>query len=50
MATKTAVAGFPGDWKKWLAVAGALAAAGILPQRWAKALSAASAVVILFGL
>lgn len=51
MASKTAVAGFSGDdWKKLLAIAGALVAAGVLPQRWAKGISLASAAVMLFGL
>lgn len=51
MASKTAIAGFSGDdWMKWLAIAGALVAAGVLPQRWAKGISLASAAVMLFGL
>lgn len=51
MASKAVAGGFSGDdWKKLLAIAGALAAAGILPQRWAKAIGPAGAAVMLFGL
>jgi hypothetical protein len=51
MASKTALAGFSGDdWKKWLAIAGALVAAGVLPQRWAKGIGLATAATMFFGL
>jgi hypothetical protein len=51
MSSNTTTAGFSADdWKKLLAIAGALAAAGVLPQSWAKGIGVASAVVILFGL
>lgn len=51
MASKTTMAGFSGDdWKKVLAIVGALVAVGALPGRWAKGVGVASAIVALLGL
>jgi hypothetical protein len=43
--SKSATAGFPGDWDKWLALAAAAAAVGLLPRGWQKALGAASGLI-----
>jgi hypothetical protein len=45
--SRTSAAGLSGDIGRWLALAGALAGVGILPRRWQKALSAASAVAVI---
>jgi hypothetical protein len=39
--------GFSDDWQKWLALAAAAAAVGILPKKWQKVLAAASTMVWL---
>jgi hypothetical protein len=44
---KTSIANLSGDIGKWLTLASALAGVGILPKRWQKVLSAASAVVVI---
>ena len=40
----------PGDMGKWVALAAAAAAVGLLPRPWHKALAAVSGVCLLFGL
>ncbi len=51
MASKVVVGGFSGDdWRKLLAVAGALVAVGVLPKGWAKGIGLATAAVMLLGL
>jgi hypothetical protein len=44
---RTNFAGAPDDLGKWLAVAAALAGAGLLPRTWQKALSATAALLVL---
>jgi hypothetical protein len=43
--TRTTSIGSADDWQKWLALAGALAALGILPKPWQKTIGAASALL-----
>jgi hypothetical protein len=44
MARKTSI-GSSDDWQKWLALAAALAALGILPKPWQKTLGTVSALL-----
>ena len=43
-----AVSGSPDDWGKWLALAGAAAAVGILPKHWQKGLALAGVALWLW--
>ncbi|GAA1625283.1 hypothetical protein GCM10009679_32920 [Saccharothrix algeriensis] len=43
----TSSGAFSGDLGKWLALAGALAALGLLPKAWQKAISAAGAAYVI---
>jgi len=45
--TRTATAGFPDEWGKWLALAAAAASLGILPKGWQRTLGVAGAIVWL---
>jgi hypothetical protein len=47
---RTSTAGMPDDMGKWLALAGALAGLGLLPSKWQKAISAASAVILILNM
>jgi hypothetical protein len=47
MAAKTAVGG--DDWRKWLRLAALLAAAGLLPGRWAKPIALAAVAAWFLG-
>ncbi len=44
---RKALPDFSNDLGKWLALAGALVALGVLPRSWQKAVSAASAAVVI---
>lgn len=43
--TRTTGIGSSGDWQKWIALAAALAALGILPRPWQKTLGTVSALL-----
>jgi hypothetical protein len=46
---RTSVAGLPDDFGKWLALAGALAALGILPKGWQKMIAGLGAAVAIIS-
>jgi hypothetical protein len=43
--TRETTMGSSGDWQKWIALASALAALGILPKPWQKTLGTISALL-----
>ncbi|MET7817221.1 hypothetical protein [Micromonospora zamorensis] len=44
---RSSTSSFSGDINKWLALGSALAAVGILPKGWQKALAGASAAILV---